>query len=75
MQVFRIEGVRQLIFGMKSAATWGEVHAARNSVIERINRVKYKIYDVEEQLHVCNPRDWRETAALFGQYWALRRYP
>lgn len=72
-QVFHLEGVRQQIFGEKCASTWGMVHAARNSVTKRLSKVKYQISDVEDQLHVSNPHDWRETAALLGQYWALRQ--
>lgn len=70
-QTFHIEGVRQLIFECKRQARWGELQEARNLVIAKNARRKRPLRYHEDLIHMTDPYNWRETAALLGQYWAF----
>jgi len=70
--VFHIEEVRQLIFECKRQARWGELQEACNLVIAKNARRKRPLRYHEDLIHMTDPYNWRETAALLGQYWAFR---
>ena len=79
-RVFHVEGVRQLIFEFARRARWGELDEARNLVIGRNQRVRVPLNTAqgrscrrnpEDQLHLTDQFNWRETAALLGLYWAF----
>ena len=71
-RAFHIEGVRQLIFECKRRARWGKLEEARDLVIAKNARRKQPLRYQEDQIHMTDPYNWRETAALLGQYWAFR---
>lgn len=70
-QAFHIEEVRQLIFECKRQARWGKLQEARDLVISKNARRKHPLRYQEDQIHMTDPHNWRETAALLGQYWAF----
>lgn len=74
-RVFHIEEIRRLIFRCKWRERWGELLEARDMVIARNNRRKYPLKYHEDQMHMTNPYNWRETAALLGMYWAFYKQP
>jgi hypothetical protein len=71
-RAFHIEGVRQLIFECKRQARWGKLQEARDLVIAKNARRRHPLRYQEDQIHMTDPYNWRETAALLGQYWAFR---
>lgn len=71
-RAFHIEGVRQLIFEYKRQVRWEELYEARDLVISKNARRKHAGRDQENQIHMTDPYNWRETAVLLGQYWAFR---
>jgi hypothetical protein len=71
-RAFHIEGVRQLIFECKRQARWKKLQEARDLVIAKNARRRHPLRYQEDQIHMTDPYNWRETAALLGQYWAFR---
>jgi hypothetical protein len=70
-RAFHIWGIRQLIFECKRQARWGKLEEARDLVIAKNARRRYPLRNQEDQIHMTDPYNWRETAALLGQYWAF----
>ena len=66
-----------MIFEFARRARWGELDEARDLVIARNQRVKHPARgrssrrNPEDQLHLTDQYNWRETAALLGLYWAF----
>ena len=66
-----------MIFEFARRERWGELDEARNLVVKRNQRVKHPALgrscrrNPEDQLHLTDPYNWRETAALLGLHWAF----
>ena len=76
-----------MIFEFARRARWSELDGARNLVIEKnLGRERHRSRseqavqgapqpprrrNPENQLHMTDPYNWRETAALLGLYWAF----
>ena len=71
-RAFHIEGVRQLIFECKRQARWKKLQEARDLVIAKNARRRHPLRYQEDQIHMTDPYNWSETAALLGQYWVFR---
>jgi hypothetical protein len=71
-RAFHIEGVRQLIFECKRQARWKKLQEARDLVIAKNARRRHPLRYQEDQIHMTDLYNWRETAALLGQYWVFR---
>ena len=70
-QVFAIDGVRNLILLHYRKLKWGRVTTARSLIINRTLRNKTMMRSPQDQIHLTNPFNWRETAVVLGLYWLL----
>lgn len=70
-QVFAIEGLRNQILTHYRQLKWGKVRDARTLVIHRTLRAKVPMKSPQDQIHLTNPYNWRETAVVLGLYWLL----
>tara|TARA_B110001450_G_scaffold256561_2_gene287512 strand:+ start:236 stop:511 length:276 start_codon:yes stop_codon:yes gene_type:complete len=85
-KIFKIEGVREKIFYYKYEILYKDLNKIRNKIINknlklediRIKKHKddvsylnnYK-YNMDNEIHKTNIKDWRETAVVLGLYYLL----